>query len=313
MRPRLHGVLPAMLTHFAEDGGIDEAATAEQLEFLVAAGVHGLFALGTTGEFFTMSLGERKRVASLVVELAAGRLPVIVHVGANSTADTIELALHARQIGAAAVAAVTPYFFGLSQEALIAYYEAVARAVGPDFPLYLYNIPGCAANDLSEESVLRLSRQPNVAGIKSSAPDFLRSLELARRAAPGFEVVVGHDTAFLAALAAGIPGCISGNANAVPELFVGLYDAFQRGDLEGARRLDAGIARLAGLMGGGRNFSYLRAALRARGLGPGASRPPLPNIGAEEARAFEEAFLPALEAAGLGEIPARERMKGGAA
>jgi dihydrodipicolinate synthase/N-acetylneuraminate lyase len=138
--------VPTMLTHFTDKDAIDEAATLAHLEFLVEAGVDGIFALGTTGEFFVMSLEERKRVAALVVRGAAGKTPVFVHVGANSTADTIELARHAQGIGAAGAAAVTPYFFGLSQQALMAYCKDVARAADPGFPIYIYNIPGCAVN-----------------------------------------------------------------------------------------------------------------------------------------------------------------------
>jgi 4-hydroxy-tetrahydrodipicolinate synthase len=289
-----------MLTHFTREGGIDEAATIAHLDFLVEAGVNGVFALGTTGEFFLMSLEERKRVASVVVRGARDRIPVFVHVGANSTADTIDLARHAESIGAAGAAAVTPYFFGLSQQALIAYYEDVARCVGPDFPIYIYNIPGCAVNDLSEEAVLRLSAVPNIAGIKSSTPDFLRGLELARRARPDFDVVVGHDTAFLAALACGVRGCISGNANAIPELFAGLYRAFNAGDLGKARELDVRIAALATLMRNGRNFSYLRAALAWRGVTRSYSRPPLPNISRGDEEEFSVAFARELEGTGLG-------------
>ncbi len=288
-----------MLTHFDRSGGIDEAATREHLEFLVGSGVHGIFALGTTGEFFTMEPDERRRVAQLVVSAADGRLPVYIHVGANSTRGAVELARHARDIGADGVAAVTPYFFGLSQECLIGYYEEIAAAVGQDFPIYLYNIPGCAGNDMSEETVLALSKIPNIAGVKSSTPDFLRGLELARRAAPDFDIIVGHDTAFLAALACGIPGCISGNANAIPELFVRLYDAFLAGNLAAAREADRHIARLATLMRNGRNFSYLRATLERRGLARSYSRPPLPNISSAEENALYPELDCALKAAGL--------------
>ncbi len=296
---RLRGVVPAMLTHFDRSGGIDESATREHLDFLVDSGVHGIFALGTTGEFFTMEAQERRRVAELVVEGADGRIPVYVHVGANSTRGTVALARHAREIGADGIAAVTPYFFGLSQECLIGYYEELASSVGGDFPVYLYNIPGCAGNDMSEETVLALSKIPNIVGVKSSTPDFLRGLELARRAAPGFDVIVGHDTAFLAALSCGIPGCISGNANAIPELFVRLYDAFRAGDLDAARESDRQIARLATLMKNGRNFSYLRATLARRGLSTSYSRPPLPNIFAAEENALYPQLDSALREAGL--------------
>lgn len=297
MNAGLKGVIPAMLTHFDDAGRIDENATLAHLEFLINAGVDGIFALGTTGEFFLMEPAERKQVAEAIVRGAHGRLPIFVHAGANSTAATIDLALHARDIGASGAAAVTPYFFGLSQEALQAYYRDIAAAVGPEFPIYIYNIPGCAGNDLTEETVFKLSEIPNIVGIKSSTPDFLRGLELTRRAKPGFEVAIGHDTAFLAALATGVHGCISGNANAIPELFVALLAAFKSGDLAKARKLDEAIARLATLMRNGRNFSYLRAALACRGIVRSKSRPPLPNIGKQEEEEFASIFGKEWEAA----------------
>src|SRR5438445_2400750 len=143
----LRGVYVPLLTPFQPDGELDPPALERLVDYVLAAGVHGLFVGGTTGEFPLLSTAERQQVAEVVVARAADRVPVVVHAGAPSTREPIQLARHAQDIGASAVAVVAPYFFPLSDEALVAHYVAVAAAV-PRLPVLLYNIPQRTGNEL---------------------------------------------------------------------------------------------------------------------------------------------------------------------
>src|SRR5215207_4863058 len=136
----LRGVYVPLVTPFARSGDLDEVALQRLVDYSIDAGVHGLFVGGTTGEFPLLSTTERQQIAQIVVTRAAGRLPVVVQSGAPSTREAIALSQHAQGVGASAVAVVAPYFFPLSEEALVEHYVAVCAAV-PEFPVLLYNIP----------------------------------------------------------------------------------------------------------------------------------------------------------------------------
>ena len=280
---KLYGIVPALLTPFDEQGRIDEEALRSHCDFLVKAGVHGLFALGTTGEFFLMSLEERKTVAERVVKYIDGRIPVYIHVGANLTRDTCELASHAQDIGADGVGAVTPYFLGVAQADLIDYYKSLASTVKNDFPIYVYNIPCCTGNDMLPETVWSSPRESNIVGIKTSTEDFIRNLNLLRTLPDGFDVLMGHELAFVPGLASGVKGCISGIANAFPEIFVMLYRSVMDKELEKARYYQETVTKLAlFLYKNNRNLTNYKEALHWRGLKKTYTRQPLHKNSEEE-------------------------------
>lgn len=292
---RLHGVVPAILTPFREDGAIDEEALRAHCGFMVSSGVHGVFAVGSTGEFALMDESERMRVAAIAVEEVAGRLPIYVHTGAVSTESAVRLSLHARSIGADGVAVVAPYYFGVGQEELAVHFRTVAESVGEDFPMYLYNIPGAAGNEIEVETARRLAGIPNVVGIKNSTADFVVNLELLRAAPAGFDVVMGQETMFFHGLIAGVRGCISGIANAFPEAFVDLYEAYRRGDLAAAKERQEAVVRLARVLYvGGKNLAYYKAALGWRGFVRSRTRRPLYSADADAVRKLD-AELTALD------------------
>ncbi len=146
---RFRGPFAAMVTPFSDDGAqVSEPRLAAYCEFLIAQGIGGLFAFGTTGEWPLLSEEERVGGARALVRQAAGRVPVIVHAGAHGTAQAVRLARAAREAGAAAASLISPPFYPLDEEALLEHFTAVARAV-PGFPVFLYNIPEYAGNDIS--------------------------------------------------------------------------------------------------------------------------------------------------------------------
>jgi len=230
--PLFKGVITALITPL-RDGSVDEAAFAGLLERQIAAGVHGVVPMGTTGESATLTVEEHKRVVDLCVERAAGRVRVIAGAGSPSTDKSIELVRHAKTVGADGALVVTPYYNRPSQAGLKAHFEAVADAV--QLPVLLYNVPGRTGVDLSDDVTIGLAKHPNVVGIKDATGDMGRVSRMRAEIGEGFALISGDDPSFLGYLAHGGHGVISVSSNVAPEGMVALYDAVQRGDLESAR------------------------------------------------------------------------------
>ncbi len=292
---KLYGVTTAMITPFDEKGRVDADKAAQMVEFLVRRGVHCLYPCGTTGEMFLMCEEDRRRMAETVVRACAGRATVYIHVGAMDEDETIRLARHACEIGADGVGVVTPVFFGTHADAMTAYYQRVCRSVPEDFPVYLYNIPQCAANDLTAETVRRVAEScPNAVGIKYSFADMVRTQEYLA-VAPDFEVMHGADRLMLPMLAMGCKGTVSGVSSVYPEPFVKVYEAFLAGDIDGARRLQELATRFVTALRGGSNMAYFKSGLTRRGVSGGHMHKPQQDLtAAQEAALYKE--LEALEA-----------------
>lgn len=280
------GIYAAVVTPFNSDMSIDFGALGELVDFLVRAKVDGLYVCGTMGEFPLLSDDERRRVTEAVVERARGRVPVLVQVGHVRTEFAVNLARHAKEIGANGVSVASPYYFSYSADELFGYFRDVARSVGPDFPVYLYNIPQRTTNMVSGELIGRLvEATSNIVGIKDSSGNLARLLELLEIGEQhGIGVLQGSDEQLLPALAAGCAGSVSGNANVFPELFAALWSEFKRGSTDSARRYQRIIGQVARTFGYG-NVPMIKAALKARGIGNGLCRAPFISISRE---AFEK-------------------------
>lgn len=286
----LRGVFPALLTPFGDDGSLRLEALDAYVEFLLAAGVHGVHPGGTTGESPLMTVPERVAVVERVVEIVAGRRPVIAQVGHIRTGDAVELARACVAAGADAISIVTPYYYVLPDHALEAYFRTVIRAVPDDLPVYLYNIPQSTLNVVGAPLLARVrSAAPNVLGLKHSEPNVERLGAYLED--EGTEVFIGSDGLILAGLSMGAVGAVSGNANVAPEVFVALYDAWHDGRLDDARRHQRCIARIAGLLGSGGNLDAFKEALRRRGVDVGTVRDPLPKVAISMSDAIDEAIV----------------------
>lgn len=295
---RLRGVFVPLLTPFQADGELDPPALERLVEYVLAAGVHGLFVGGTTGEFALLSTAERQRVAEIVVAQAAGRVPVVIHAGAPSTREAIQLAQHAQSIGAPAVAVVSPYFFALPEDALVAHYVAVAAAV-PRLPVLLYNIPQRTANALLPHIAAQIVRRcANVIGIKDSSGNLSQTIEY-RALRDNFQVAQGADGLLVAGLAMGIEATVSGNANVFPELAVAVFEAWWRGDQAAARAAQATFDSARQPLRSGSDMSLFKRVLATRGVAVGDVRSPLRSATEDEV----QAALDALEAAGVAVRP----------
>lgn len=285
----LYGVTTAMVTPFTKTGEVDLEKVVNLTEFLISKGVHCLYPLGTTGEMFRLSVKERKQVAETVVKQAANRVTVFIHVGAMNEEDTIELAKHAYEIGADGIGVVTPMFFGANDNELETYFIKVANSVPNDFPVYLYNIPQCSSNDLTAEVAQKVADScKNVIGIKYSYPDYLRVNDYLNINDGNFSVLPGTDRLFLAALAMGCEGVVSGVSGVYPEPFVETYNAFKANDLEKARKMQKVAIQYCEALLNGSNMSYFKEALKLRGIDVGGMRSPQIDLTEEEVKELDD-------------------------
>ncbi len=226
------GSLVALITPMRADGTLDEAALARFVEWQIAEGTNGLVPVGTTGESPTLSHAEHKRVVEIVLDVAKGRVPVIAGAGSNSTAEAIELARHARSVGADGALVVTPYYNKPTQEGLFLHFTAIADAV--DLPIIIYNIPPRSVIDMSVETMARLAKHPNIVGVKDATANLARPLHTRAACGPDFCQLSGEDHTALAFLAAGGHGCISVTGNVAPKLCASMQRAWAEGRIDEA-------------------------------------------------------------------------------
>jgi 4-hydroxy-tetrahydrodipicolinate synthase len=225
--PLFKGAIPALVTPL-RDGAVDETAFRALIERQIKGGVKALVPVGTTGESATLSHDEHRRVVEVCVEVAAGRVPVIAGAGSNSTEEAIGLVRHAKQVGARAALVVTPYYNRPSQEGLYRHFAAINDAV--DLPVLLYNVPTRTSIDISNETVARLAKLPNIVGIKDATSDMARPSVMRLTCGPDFVLLSGEDATALGYMAHGGHGCISVTCNVEPEGMAQMMDACLAGD-----------------------------------------------------------------------------------
>lgn len=196
--PTFKGVITALITPL-RDGKVDNDALTALVERQVAAGVHGLVPMGTTGESATLTAEEHAHVVESVVSTVAGRIRVIAGAGSSSTDVAIEKVRHAKTVGADGALVVTPYYNRPSQEGLALHFEAIAEAV--QLPVLLYNVPGRTGVDMSNDTVARLAKHPNIVGIKDATGDLARASWMRTHVDGRFDLISGDDPTFLGYLA----------------------------------------------------------------------------------------------------------------
>jgi dihydrodipicolinate synthase/N-acetylneuraminate lyase len=243
--------IAAALTPFRDGGAtLDEEAVVPYLTYLGAAGIDGVLLLGTTGEGILLSSSERKRALSNAL---AGPVPVLAHCGAQTTADTVELAAHAAEAGAEAVAVIAPPYFQFDDDALLAHFVAAARACAP-LPFYAYELEKASGYAIPIAVIERLREAvDNLVGMKVSDAPFVK---LEPYLLDGLDVFVGAESLIGQGLAAGAAGAVSGLASAFPEVVV---EAVRTGDSTRAGELRQVIERYP-------RHAALKAVVKARGV-----------------------------------------------
>jgi 4-hydroxy-tetrahydrodipicolinate synthase len=286
------GSFTALVTPFS-GAGIDEDAFRKLVEFQIESGVHGLVPTGTTGESPTLSHDEHNRVVELCIQQTAGRVPVIAGAGSNSTAEAIEMSRHAKAAGASAVLLVAPYYNKPTQEGLYQHFKAVNDAV--DIPIILYNIPPRSVVDISVETMTRLFKLKNIAGVKDATGNIARISQQRAAMGPDFIQLSGEDATALAVMAHGGHGCIGVTANVAPALCAQFQNACLTGDFRRALEIQDRLMPLHDALFCETNPAPVKYALERLGFCRADVRLPLVPVTEVSKRRVDEA----LTAAGL--------------
>lgn len=234
------GSMVAIVTPMAADGRVDEAALDALLDWHLAEGTDAVVAVGTTGESATLEDEEHLAVVARCIRRLKGRIPVIAGTGSNNTAHAVQMSRRAQELGADAVLVVAPYYNKPMQEGLYRHFRAIAEAV--TLPVLLYNVPGRTITDILPATVERLSKLPNIVGIKEATGDLARVDDLRRRCGDKFLLISGDDATAREFILKGGVGVISVTANVAPKLMHEMCLAARKGDARKAAELDARLA-----------------------------------------------------------------------
>jgi 4-hydroxy-tetrahydrodipicolinate synthase len=283
----------ALVTPMHPDGSLDYDSYRSLIDWHAIEGTDALVVVGTSGESPTVNVDEHAELIRVAVCHAAGRMPVIAGVGANSTSEAIDLAEHARSLGADAGLSVVPYYNKPSQEGMYQHFKAIQEAV--DLPTILYNVPGRTVADLAHETVLRLAQVPGIIGIKDATGDIGRGALLIRDVPADFHVLSGDDATAAALILLGGRGNISVTANIAPRAMHDLCAAALSGDLARVREINQLLGTLNKLLFVEGNPVPVKWALAQMGRMPAGLRLPLVELSAQ----FHAPLRTALVQAGL--------------
>ena len=238
------GIIPAVITPLSDDGKFNEKAMRKLLNYLIDGGVHGLFVVGTTGEFYGLTPEEKRDIYRITVDETKGKVPVYAGTNGITTRETVMLTQIAEECKVDAVSVLTPMFIAPDQDQLIKHYKTIAA--NTSLPVVLYNNPPKTSVSLAPATVAKLAEVSNIVGIKDSSGDLTVTAEYIRltRLMDDFSVLMGRDTLIYGALCYGATGSIASCANVAPGLCVDIYEKFIAGDLKGSLNAQFTLAPL---------------------------------------------------------------------
>lgn len=284
------GVIPALITPVDENENVDEAALRRLIDYVMAGGVHGVFILGSTGEFYGLDYGEKERAVEITIDQVKGRIPVYVGASAITTKECVRLTKMAKEKGAYAVTVLTPMFISPNNDELYIHYRSIAES--EDIPILLYNNPDRTGVNLSADLVERLSKVPNIVGVKDSSGDLTLTSEYIRRTRDvGFNVLAGRDTMILATLVYGGTGTVAATANVVPKLVVEIYEKFMSGDIKGALAAQYKLAPLRIAFNLGSFPVVTKDALNLIGIDVGDPIKPIQHVNENNIKKLKEILV----------------------
>lgn len=281
------GVIPAVLTAFDKNEEIDEVGMRQLVSYLIGKGVNGLYLTGSTGEGFTMSSEERKRVVEIVMDENKRRVPVVVHVGAIGTKLSIDLAKHAEEVGADGISSVPPFYWKFNEDQIVKYYTEIAESCS--IPMIVYNVP--LVGLLGMSAIKRLAKVENVKGIKYTALSHYEITQIKDEVGEDFLVYSGADEMAMSGLLAGADGIIGSFYNIMPELFINIKNAVDNKDMDEAKRLQRQAVEI--IMYSLQLPSFyagMKTVLRWRGINAGYCRSPFQNLTEQEELDFKEGY-----------------------
>ncbi|MBE6615456.1 MAG: N-acetylneuraminate lyase [Ruminococcaceae bacterium] len=292
---KLTGIHPALITAFDENG-VNLKVTATLVDKLLCAGVDGMYIGGSSGEMVLQSVSERKALLECVIEAAAGRGAMIAHIGAMSTADSTELAKHAKKAGADAVSSVTPLYYKYSFREVKNYYARIAEAA--ELPVIIYNIPALTGMVLNADQLGELLSIPGVGGMKFTSSDFYQ-LERLRSRFPDHVFYNGSDEMLLSGLAAGADGGIGTTYNFQPEKIVNIRKAYLANDMQSALKLQSEANAAIEVILRNGVLPSTKKLLELMGLNVGLCREPFMPLTDEMIADLRDNALPMLDTAWL--------------
>lgn len=231
----IRGIITPILTIVDEKELIDEKKTRKHVNHIIDGGIHGILAFGSNGEFYMVDDDEMRRGLGIIIDEAAGRVPVYLGMGAIRTSKCIRLARMAREMGANGISILQPMFLKPTDEELFGYFKEIAASV-PELPVLLYNNPGRTGYSLTTQLVEKLADEvDNIVGIKDSSGDVGLTIEFIRvMSGKNFKVFGGKDTLIYATLAHGAHGAVATTSNFLPELVSSIYNKYTGGDAAGS-------------------------------------------------------------------------------
>jgi len=291
------GVIPAVISVFDKDENLDEQGTREFIRYLLSFDIGGLYLTGSTGETFLMTSEERMRQVEIVMEEVGDKVPVVVHVGAMSTRETIRLAKHAEQYGAAGISSVPPFYFKYNADQIFNYYKDVAESTS--LPMIVYNIP--LAGMMTVDQIIRLSTIENVKGVKYTGTALYEVTQIKEGCKEGFQVYGGCDELGSSNISLGVDGIIGSFYNVITDHYIKIWNAVKTSDIPLATELQRQAVHI--IFAGVRSASMMaciKVWLRAAGIPGGWARRPFSNFTEEEEKALAAELVAIDEADNIG-------------
>jgi len=285
------GIIPAVITPLTKDGKFNEKAMRSLLRYLIEGGVHGLFVVGTTGEFYGLKPEEKRDIFDITMDETNGKIPVYAGTNGITTRETVYLTQLAEECKVDAVSVLTPMFISPSQDQLIKHYQTIAE--NTSLPVLLYNNPPRTSVNLAPATVAKLAEIPNIVGIKDSSGDLTLTAEYIRltQSRNDFSVLMGRDTLIYGALCYGATGSIASCANVAPGLCVDIYEKFIAGDLKGSLKAQFTLAPLRIAFSLGTFPSVIKESLTLLGIDAGPCIEPVGPMTNEERTKLRKVLL----------------------
>jgi len=274
------GIIPALITPYTSTGAINEPVTRQLVEHLIAKGVAGLYLCGSTGEGFLQTIGERKQLLEIVLNVVNRRIPVITHVGAMDTATSVELTEHAARVGASAVSSVAPFYYKHRQEEIKQHYLDIVNAA--DIPLIIYHFPANTGIHSNAAFYRELSQVDGIIGVKFTSTDMFELQQTIDSCGEQFLVFNGPDEICLSGLVIGCCGAIGSTYNIMPGLFVELFRQFKQGNIRRARQMQFEVNRGIVELLKYDFIAFEREILRLQGFDVGKPRKPIQQLSARQ-------------------------------
>lgn len=284
------GIIPALITPLTSDGKLNEKALKKLLNFTIDGGVHGVFVLGTTGEFYGLSPEEKREIMQITMDEVKGRVPVYAGTAAITTKESVLLTQIAEECKVDAVSILTPMFISPTQKELYDHYKTIAE--NTSLPVVLYNNLPKTGVTITPATVTKLAAIENIVGVKDSTGDMTLTGEYIRLTkSQNFHVLMGRDTMIHAALCYGATGSIASGANVAPRICADIYDKFMAGDLEGSLEAQYKLAPLRIAFNLGSFPTVIKEALELLGIEAGPCMAPVGPMTVEEKEQLKKVLI----------------------